>query len=216
MAAGSTSQSPAPPPPPPLESAPRPPESNTTSTNPPTTNNSTLTLRQRLSDQLFGGSSDSSDSDSSLFSGPIVPSTQDSQPTAAEPHPVNATLPSAAASSSNITPTSHSESPFRFSTFLGEPGNRDREDHNNQSAAASASQWRRLGANRENIATVGLRNSLGLRRRHLFSAALQNRSQRLRAESHNERRLLRYDNHFNYIEFSITRTRTGNANLFEL
>ncbi|XP_066930429.1 probable E3 ubiquitin-protein ligase HERC1 [Clytia hemisphaerica] len=185
------SQPPGPPPPPPSEPASHPPSSNQAN-NQPAANNSTLTLRQRLSDQLFGGSSDSSDSDSSLFSGPIAPSAQDSQTAASEPNPINATLPSSAASSSNITPTSHSESPFRFSTFLGEPGNRDREDHSNQAAAASASQWRRLGANRENIATVGLRNSLGLRRRHLFSAALQNRSQRLRAESHNERRLLRF------------------------
>lgn len=70
--------------------------------------------------------------------------------------------------------------------------NRDREDHSRSSSlqrrrAAAATG----GSARENITSAVSRNSIGLRRRQLFSAALQTRAQRLRGEGHNERRLLR-------------------------
>lgn len=66
---------------------------------------------------------------------------------------------------------------------------RDREEH---TASGNATGSRRNSSrnSRENIATLGLRNALGLRRRHLFSS-LQSRTQRHNSERAHERRLLR-------------------------
>lgn len=93
------------------------------------------------------------------------------------------------------------ESPLRLSTFLQsslpERG-RDREEHGASSNTATTTTTsgggrRNINRNsRENIATLGLRNALGLRRRHLFSS-LQSRAQRHSSDRAHERRLLRYD-----------------------
>ena len=84
-------------------------------------------------------------------------------------------------SSSGANGTERRENAARLSSFFSE--NRDREEHSSNRRRAGYG----LRANRENITTVGLRNAIGLRRRNLFSANLQD----LRSGNHNERRLLR-------------------------
>lgn len=95
------------------------------------------------------------------------------------------------------TPTAVRDSPLRLSTFqspvVSNPvRTRDREEHSGNGGSTNGGGGRRGVArnNRENIATLGLRNALGLRRRHLFSS-IQNRTQRHSSERAHERRLLR-------------------------
>ena len=105
------------------------------------------------------------------------------------------------ANSNSRSNNTNETSPLRLSTFnaprtSGGAINRDREDHSRSSSSTSIQRRRAVAAAtstsaRENITSAVGRNSIGLRRRQLFSAALQTRAQRLRGEGHNERRLLR-------------------------